>query len=178
MAPTVSGLARQGQVLNVSTGVWMGSPRFYTYRWQEDGSIDIPGASGSSYTAQSADVGHRLNVVVTAINSGGFTSVVSDSTQMVSGPGVGPQIAPAKPSIGVRPHRRTGSHSAAFSFTDRSGGVSFQVKLDRGRWATATSRVVYRGLGYGTHRLSARAVLNGQASNAVRFTWRIVRRAR
>ena len=178
VAPTVSGLARQGQVLNVSTGVWMGSPRFYTYRWQEDGSIDIPGASGSSYTAQSADVGHRLNVVVTAINSGGFTSVVSDSTQMVSGPGVGPQIAPAKPSIGVRPHRRTGSHSAAFSFTDRSGGVSFQVKLDRGRWATATSRVVYRGLGYGTHRLSARAVLNGQASNAVRFTWRIVRRAR
>ncbi|MGZ4201674.1 MAG: C1 family peptidase [Thermoleophilaceae bacterium] len=178
VAPTVSGLAQQGQVLNVSTGVWMGSPHFYTYRWQEDGSVDIPGATDSSYTAQSADVGHRLNVVVTAINSGGFTSVVSDSTQMVSGPRVGPQIAPAKPSIGVRPHRRTGSRSAAFSFTDRSGGVTFQVKLDRGRWTTAASRVVYRGLGYGRHTLSARAVLNGQASNAVRFTWRIVRRAR
>jgi hypothetical protein len=80
-----SGCSVVGQTLGVSTGTWANSPTSYTYQWDRcttstaqpptTGSCSaISGATSSTYTVQSADVGHALVPIVTAINGGGSTS--------------------------------------------------------------------------------------------------------
>lgn len=81
LLPEVFGLAIQDGVRwTVSTGEWTSAGTLsFTYRWQRcdvSGSpcTDIPGATNVSYVLAQADVGWRINVVVTATNSGGSTS--------------------------------------------------------------------------------------------------------
>ena len=55
-APSISGTPEVGQTLTASTGTWTGTaPITYTYKWKRNG-VDIPGATGSTYVAQAADV--------------------------------------------------------------------------------------------------------------------------
>jgi hypothetical protein len=69
--PAISGSAVQGQALSASTGSWTGQrPIHYSFQWQRDGA-NIAGASGATYILISADVGHRVSVIVTASNSAG-----------------------------------------------------------------------------------------------------------
>ncbi len=92
--PQISGAADVGTVLSASSGAWSGSPTSYTYQWRDCGSstgcANIAGATGSSYTVQSSDEGHTLDVVVTATNAYGSTNASSASTQIVPGQGTGP----------------------------------------------------------------------------------------
>ena len=73
--PTISGSAQQGQILTASNGSWSNSPSSYAYQWQDCSSstscTDISGATSSSYTLASSDVGKTVDVVVTARNAGG-----------------------------------------------------------------------------------------------------------
>jgi hypothetical protein len=69
--PTISGTTTQGQMLTSSTGSWINPPISFAYQWRRcDGSgancSDISGASSSTYTLTSADVGSTIRVVVTA----------------------------------------------------------------------------------------------------------------
>jgi hypothetical protein len=87
--PAVSGTAQQGQTLSASKGSWTGSPTSYAYQWRDCdssgvGCSNISGASSSSYTLGSGDVGHTIDVVVTASNAGGSTSATSNPTAVVS----------------------------------------------------------------------------------------------
>ena len=85
-APTVSGTAQEGQTLTTSNGAWTNSPTSYAYQWQDcSGSActSISGASGSSYTLQTSDVGEAIDVVVTATNTGGSGAAASGKTQAV-----------------------------------------------------------------------------------------------
>jgi len=86
-APTISGTAQQGQTLTASPGSWSGSPTSYAYQWQDCQSsscTNISGATGSTYTLQSADVGKTIDVVVTASNSAGSGSATSAQTAAVT----------------------------------------------------------------------------------------------
>jgi streptogramin lyase len=88
--PTVSGVAAQGVTLSASPGSWTGAPSF-TYQWERcnglgQGCAGIPGATASSYTVLSADVGSTLVVAVTASNSAGSASVESSPTATVAAP--------------------------------------------------------------------------------------------
>ena len=89
--PVVSGVAQQGQVLSASSGSWSGTaPISYAYQWRRCDSagancVDIAGATGSSYTVVSADVGSTLRVRVTASNSAGNASTDSNATAVVQG---------------------------------------------------------------------------------------------
>lgn len=83
-------------------------------------------------------------------------------------------------SITSSPSNPTNSTSASFSFTGAdpvSGGVSsgvnhFEVALDGGGFATATSSQSYTGLSEGPHTFFVRAVDNaGNTGAAVAFTW-------
>ena len=89
--PTISGTAQQGQTLTASSGSWSGSPTSYAYRWQDCTSsmscTSISGATGSSYTLQSSDVGDTIDVVVTATNAGGSSSATSTQTAAVTSAG-------------------------------------------------------------------------------------------
>jgi hypothetical protein len=90
--PTISGSATQGQVLSASAGSWSGYPvPSFAYQWERcnglgQGCLAILGATASSYTALSADIGSTLVVAVTASNSAGSASVESSPTAAVTAP--------------------------------------------------------------------------------------------
>ncbi len=84
-APKISGTAEVGQTLSATTGSWAGStPISYSYQWQQDGTTNIAGATSSSYEPVASDVGHTLDVVVTAANSVGKASATSAQTAAVA----------------------------------------------------------------------------------------------
>lgn len=99
-APTISGTPKAGQVLTASNGTWTGASRF-AYAWQrcdETGGAcaDVAGATTQTYTLQAADVAHRMRVRVTASNSRGSSSAVSNATDLV-----GPATGTGGPAISV-----------------------------------------------------------------------------
>ena len=89
--PSISGLLQDGQLLNVGTGSWSGSePISYSYQWQECNAVgeactDISGATGSSLKLLTGLIGSTLDVVVTATNAAGSTSVTTPVTSLVAG---------------------------------------------------------------------------------------------
>jgi hypothetical protein len=91
IAPTISGLLQEGQLLKVVTGVWSGTePIAYEYQWQLCNALgkaceEIKGATGSSLPLGVGDIGKTLAVVVTATNSAGSTSVTTAATELVAG---------------------------------------------------------------------------------------------
>jgi fibronectin type 3 domain-containing protein len=96
--PTISGTAASGQTLAASTGSWSGTaPITFTYQWRRCDSAgancsSIDGATSTTYVLQSADVGSRLRVVVTASNADGLASAPSEPTAVVTA-GDGPQYS-------------------------------------------------------------------------------------
>ena len=86
--PTISGTAQEGQVLSTTTGTWTGSPTSYTYQWRRCNSgggscANISGATNSTYTLTTNDVGSTMRVRVTASNAGGPNAVDSAQTGVV-----------------------------------------------------------------------------------------------
>jgi hypothetical protein len=87
--PAISGVPRDGQVLSASTGRWSGAPTTFAYAWRRcdrNGAacVAIPGATARAYRANSADVGRRLRVVVTARNAVGPAAATSAPTAIVA----------------------------------------------------------------------------------------------
>lgn len=73
-APKITGVAKVGEVLTISNGVWSGSPTNYVPQWRR-GSAVIPGEMGSTYTLVSIDVGQMIGGGVVAGNSAGASAV-------------------------------------------------------------------------------------------------------
>ncbi len=76
--PVISGTPSVGSGLTVSQGSWSPALTSTQRQWERcnssgGGCLNISGATGSTYTVQTADVGHRLRVLVTGTNSGGRT---------------------------------------------------------------------------------------------------------
>lgn len=119
--PSISGTARDGSALTASKGAWTGSPTSFAFAWERCDSLGggcgaIAGANSKVYTALSADVGHRLRVVVTATNSDGTGSATSRPTDVVAASGNRPQVTrlPAltgSPTQGAVLHTDHGSWS-------------------------------------------------------------------
>ena len=85
--PTVSGTAKVGQTLKGADGSWLPLGVSLAHQWLRDGTA-ISGATGTSYEATAADVGHALALQVTGTKSGLATSkLVSTATARVI-PGV------------------------------------------------------------------------------------------
>ncbi len=82
--PVISGTPAVGNVLSCSQGTWTNSPTGYAYAWTRNASTTV--GSASSYTVQPADAGQVLTCSVTASNSAGATTAVSDPVT-VSAPG-------------------------------------------------------------------------------------------
>jgi hypothetical protein len=70
IAPAITGTVQVGHVLTLSTGTWNGSPVTYDRQWTLDG-VDIPGATGSTYTPVSGDVGKMVGGYVVATDAYG-----------------------------------------------------------------------------------------------------------
>jgi large repetitive protein len=87
--PAITGSPVVAQVLTSSTGTWSNEPTSYTYQWEDCNSTgeactNISGATTSSYTVASTDVGHTIRVVATATNSTGSTTATSTDTARVA----------------------------------------------------------------------------------------------
>ena len=90
--PTIAGQAAEASQLVAGAGAWDGSPDYFSYQWQRcdqnsSSCTDISGATDSTYTPVTADVGATLQVVVTASGSGGDTATTSQSTDPVAAAG-------------------------------------------------------------------------------------------
>lgn len=129
--PSISGTPQAGQTLAASTGSWSGNPTGYAYRWEDcdtsGGSCTaIGGASSSSYTAQSTDVGYTIRVAVTASNGVGAATASSTATGVVSAP------APPPPS--------TQTSTFSGSLNARNPTRSFSVAVGAG---AATAQLAF-----------------------------------
>jgi hypothetical protein len=88
-APSITGTAQAGQLLDASPGTWNGTqPITYTYQWRRcnttgSACTTIGGATGASYPVTGSDVGSTLRVTVTAANSVGSASASSNATAVV-----------------------------------------------------------------------------------------------
>jgi hypothetical protein len=77
--PTIAGVAQQAQTLSDQNGNWnedAPAPLSFAYQWEDcDGQgancAAIAGATASTYTPTTSDIGHTLIVLETAANSGG-----------------------------------------------------------------------------------------------------------
>jgi hypothetical protein len=81
-APVLSGRPAVGQSLSCSNGGWSGGSLTFTYAWVRDPGPEegtIEGATASTYTVSSKDQGHTLACLVTAHNSAGTASAVSNA---------------------------------------------------------------------------------------------------
>jgi hypothetical protein len=119
--PSISGTAKDGQLLTAHNGSWTGSPTSFAYVWQRcdnlgGGCTPIAGATSKQYTASSADVGHRLRVAVTASNADGSGSATSRATGVVAASGSAP----------------TNTQLPSLSGTLQQGST---LTVDRGRWS-------------------------------------------
>ena len=109
--PTIGGIAQQAQTLSVGHGTWnedAPAPLSYTYQWERcDGSgancAAIAGATASTYTPTTGDIGHTLIVLETAANSGGSSAPAASAptAAVVSAPPPPVQAStqPAKPVL-------------------------------------------------------------------------------
>jgi hypothetical protein len=85
--PTISGNAVEGQTLTSTDGSWDGEELTFERQWQRSnggGYVDISGATGTTYTLTSADVGHTIRLSVTASNASDSETATSAPTDPVA----------------------------------------------------------------------------------------------
>ena len=92
--PSILGVPRDGAMLTSNVGEWGGTPPLtFGYQWVRcpigPNCQLISGATHSTYSLTSSDVGSRIRVFVTATNSAGSATASSVTTGIVSP--VGPQ---------------------------------------------------------------------------------------
>lgn len=88
--PAITGSAVRGETLVASTGSWSGTtPISFGFQWlrcnAEGASCSsVSGATGTTYVLGNDDVGSRIRVSVTATNSEGSASALSEATSVVT----------------------------------------------------------------------------------------------
>jgi hypothetical protein len=87
--PTISGNPVVGATMTASPGTWSGTtPIDFSYQWRRcdrngGNCSNISNATGRTYVATSADVGHSLRVRVTARNANGTATATSAPTAVI-----------------------------------------------------------------------------------------------
>ena len=118
VAPVVSGTATRGQTLSSTTGTWTGKPDpTFAYQWQRAGS-NIGGATSSTYTLVSADVGNAIRCVVTATNVVAAVSANSNATAAVAG------VVAGAPTIGSATATGATTATVSYSAPADNGGLT------------------------------------------------------
>jgi hypothetical protein len=132
--PTISGLARNGQMLTATQGSWSGAPATYQYSWQRcdsNGGVcgTIGGATTTSYVLGNADLGHKVRVQVTATNGLGTSqpaySIATDVVLGVPGAPVNVVAIPGDGQVMVTfsPPPSDGGGGLTYTVTASPGGA-------------------------------------------------------
>ena len=167
--PTISGVARDGQLVAATTGTWTNSPTKYGFEWFrcDTGGNNCAhfGGSGQSQRLGRSEVGHTIRVTVSASNQFGTTKSTSAPTAVVgsaTGPG---SISVSQVSLPQRlvisgvqfiPSRLTsrGAFLARFQVTDTrgnrvGGALVYALGIPYG-WVRNAPEVVSGGDGWAT----------------------------
>lgn len=105
--PTISGTAQVTQVLTAADGTWSNGAGSFTRKWQRsaDGSTgwtDISGATGTTYTLQSADLNNYVRVLVTGSNlAGAGTATPSAASAQVASGFTQPDLATGAAGVSI-----------------------------------------------------------------------------
>lgn len=78
---TITGITDYGQVLGIVSNLTAGVP--VTYQWKRNG-IAIEGATGTTYTLKTEDIGNPITVTATAVSSSHEGSITSAATAFVA----------------------------------------------------------------------------------------------
>ena len=171
--PTITGTARQGQLLTEVHGSWTNDPTFYGYQWQRCdvnggscASISAPEGTAPTYGLTAQDVNHTIRVGETAGNAGGSTAMLtySDVTAVVAPPDT---TAPSL-QLTATPSNPSNSSAAHFTFSGSdadSPPVTFSCQLDAAAAAPCTSPYDVSGLSQGTHTVTVTA-MDASSNNA------------
>jgi len=125
-APSISGSASVGATLSCVPGLWSGTPTpSYSYSWLREGTA-IGGASGVTYTVQSADAGHTLSCRVAAKNSAGERSATSGGLAI---PGPSSGVSSAVVSSPPPGHGKASVVGAGVLVSGRSASVKLKCTL-------------------------------------------------
>ncbi len=128
--PVITGTAQQGQILSTTNGNWDGTPSGFAYQWQDcdanGQSCTDAGTDANTYTLGANDVGHTIDVLVTATNAGGHTQVASNRTAVVLAPSSPPASNPSPPTVATIAPTVTVT-SAGFSGSVTPNGLPTQA---------------------------------------------------
>ncbi len=142
--PTVSGHPDQGQVLS-AVSTWNPAGASYTYQWQSSSNsgstwTNISGATSSTYTLVSGDLGNLVRVSVTAVNSFGSATAASS--------GVGPILnnAPVNtgvPAVSGNPQRASTLSATSGTWTGLGNVITYQWQrsVDGTAWTSINGAV-------------------------------------
>lgn len=81
VAPAITGNAYVGSTLTCSTGTWLNNPTSYSYQWKR--GVTNVGTDQNTYVPVTGDIGSTITCTVTATNSAGSASQVSNTTAAV-----------------------------------------------------------------------------------------------
>ncbi|MFT4218256.1 MAG: hypothetical protein QM619_13880 [Micropruina sp.] len=136
--PKISGKAKAGKTLKLSTGKWKPAPVQLTTQWYRvTGSVRtaITGATGSRYTVKPSDGGSKILAVVTGSRSG-YTTVSKTSKQTKTVPLS--RITTRRPTISGK--AVVGSTLVAQPGSWRPTGLTFSYQWYRNSTAIAGAR--------------------------------------
>ena len=171
-APSISGLAQEGQTLTATAGTWSGTqPIAQVFQWLRCDStggscVVIPGANNSTYTLIEDDVGNTLLVGVTASNSTGSSAATSAPTSIVEAApnDTSPPSAPTGLSASGDQSSLTLTWDAS---SDNVAVVGYDVSLNGSR-VNSVPQTSYRftGLSCGTSYTLGVAALDGAGNHS------------
>jgi hypothetical protein len=96
--PTISGSPTVGSVLTCTQGSWANAPTSYAFQWEKNGA-PIGGATSTTYTVQSTDTSYTITCVITANNSGGYNTAISNAVTIAGAPSI--SVAPTITGTGT-----------------------------------------------------------------------------
>jgi len=104
--PTITGTPTVGSTLTANAGTWTGSSVTFAYQWrrcdaQGANCSSITGATATTYTVASGDVGQTIRVNVTGTDSSGSNTVSTAQTAVIT-------AAPTTPATGCPNDKSSG----------------------------------------------------------------------
>jgi len=135
--PVITGVAQQGNTLTTTTGTWDGNPSSFDYQWQDcdvsGQNCTNTGTDSDTYALSAGDVGHTVQVIVTANNDTGTGQATSNLTAKVlpanSAPISNPNPSPPTVASGTPTVSVTG---AGFSGSVNPDGLPTQAYFEYG----------------------------------------------
>jgi alpha-tubulin suppressor-like RCC1 family protein len=156
-APSIAGIAKEGNMMKGKEGTWTGLAPAFSLRWQRcakpgepaepSACPNIASAIGSEYEVKTADIGSTLRLAVKAENAAGSAEAVSAQTETV---------------IGITPKNTT---APAITGTAAEGSL---LSVSNGTWSgTPASKYAYQ---WETCPKKACTAISGATGSTYRLT--------